>query len=150
MSTIRTLGCITHRQPETMVDEEVRNRFQDILDEWCAPCISEWCEHCDNCEVMRLSHFIIPKTQVRYDDLILFIPDGTRIRFVYSSGIDYEYRASVIDVTHLELIKLDQIHGTVYHSAQLENLRRQNENNVLLLTDGEWVTFREIIKEENN
>lgn len=150
MSKIKTINCITDRQPEMIVDKEIRNRFQDILDEWCAPCISECKEHCENCEVMSLSHFIIPKAQVRYDDLVLFIPDGTRFRFAYSSGIDYEYKASVIDTTHVELIRLDQIHGTVYHSAQVENLLRQNEKNVLVLNDGKWMPFRKIIKEENN
>lgn len=149
MSKIKTINCITDRQPEIMVDEEVRDRFQDILDEWCSPCINEWREHCEDCEVMRLSHFMIPKIQVQYGDIILFIPDGTRIRFAYSSGIDYEYRASVIDVTHIELIRLDQIHGTVYHSAQLENLLRQNADNISVLIEGEWVPFREIIREEN-
>lgn len=150
MSKIKTINCITDRQPEMIVDKKIRNRFQDILDEWCSSCIGELCETCDIC---RLFHFVDPKAEIWYGDLILVIPDGTIFRFV-SSNTSYKYEVSVIDLTHIKLIRFDQVHGTVhrtvYHSAQLGNLLRQNADNISVLIEGEWVPFREIIKEENN
>lgn len=146
----KVINLTTSRQPERMLPKDRRTEVENLITEFCgALCTDEEVEDDGrSCALQRFSDWLIPKACMLWDGRRLWIPDETRMRFTYSDGSTFTYVVGVIDVTHVELCRIDgsaddrKYGQTVLHTAQFESMVSDPKACVEVLEDRGWTPLK--------
>lgn len=148
----KVINLTTSRQPERMLPEDRRTEVENLITEFCGAFCADTAteDTCRNCILQRFSDWLTPKAFIRLNARErLWIPDGMRIRFTYPGGSTFTYIVGVIDVTHVELGRIDgsaddrKYGQTVLHTAQLESMVSDPKACVEVLEDRGWTPLEE-------
>ena len=146
----KVINLTTSRQPERMLSKEWRSDIEDLITEFCnAVCTdAEGDDYGRACALQRFSDWLVPKAFIFWNGKRLWIPDGTKMRFTYSDGSAFTYVVGVIDVTHVELSRIDgsaddrKYGQVVLHTAQLESMVDDPKACVEVLEDRGWTPLK--------
>ena len=156
----KVINLTTSRQPERMLSKDRRTEVENLITEFCGAFCAEveTEDTCRSCTLQRFSDWLVPKAFVlRSVGKRLWIPDGTRMRFTYPDGSVFTYVVDVIDVTHVELSRIDgnadnwnrtmdwKYGQVVLHTAQFEAMVSDPNAEVEVLADRGWMPLEEAI-----
>lgn len=158
----KAINSFTSKQPEKMLSKEWRSDIENLITKFCgAFCPDNLAEDtCKNCVLQRFSDWLVPKAFIVWDEKLLWvpdekrirflwIPDETRMRFTYPDGSTFTYIVGVIDVTHVELNRIDgstddkKYGHIVLHVNQLESMIQDTKAKVEILTYSGWTPLEE-------
>lgn len=136
-------------RPERIHTKKELDVVESLVEDFCSRCPGHEDESmgtCGCCAMRRFSEFITPKVLLFHGGGRMMVEEGTWLRFSYQDGTVLVYRIHVIDMTHLELLKDDQVegYGLILHHMQLESIIADARGMVETRDDdGEWLPLDE-------